>query len=198
MLRCFISYTQKDWSKYLPGLEFAHNNHVNDATKYSPFFLEYGQNPLSISDILHSDESSENKKTDKFIKNISEATKFAKLAIEQANLRNSDNLDNNKKQVEFEVGDKVMLSTRNLALKPGRIKKLSPKFIGPLTIVEKFADGRAYRLDLPRELRGLHHTFHISLLKKFEPDTFNRNAEKTEEATRRNFMSIEELLNPDS
>lgn len=57
MLRCFVSYTQKDWDIYLPELEFAYNNHVNEATKQSPFFLDYGQNPFSIPDILHSDFS---------------------------------------------------------------------------------------------------------------------------------------------
>ncbi len=36
------SYTQKDCSKFLPGLEFSSNNHVNDSTKYSSFYLEYG------------------------------------------------------------------------------------------------------------------------------------------------------------
>ncbi len=90
MLRCFVSYTQRDWSKYLPGLEFAFNNHVNDTTKYSPFYLKYGQDPLSVSDILFSDESSSGTNTDKFIKKINEATKFAKLAIEEANVRNAD------------------------------------------------------------------------------------------------------------
>ncbi len=74
----FVGYTQKDWSKYLPGLEFAYNNHVNDTTNFSPFFIEYGQDPLTVSDILHSDESAENRNTDKFITEIKEATKLAK------------------------------------------------------------------------------------------------------------------------
>ncbi len=84
-----------------------------------------------------------------------------------------------EKEEEFQVGDQVMLSTKNLALKPGRIKKLSPKCVGPLTVVKKFAQGRAYRLSLPSELRGLHHNFHISLLKKCEPDNFGRGSDKT-------------------
>ncbi len=40
------------------SLEYAYNNHIQDTTKYSPFFLEYGKNPISASDILSSDESS--------------------------------------------------------------------------------------------------------------------------------------------
>ncbi len=97
-----------------------------------------------------------------------------------------------------QVGDQVMLSTENLALKPSRIKKLSPKFIGSLTVLKKFAQGRTNRLDLPRELRGLHHTFHISLLKKSELDNFGPGSDKTTAAVRKNFMSIDHLLNPET
>ncbi len=61
ILRCFVSFTQRDWSRYLPGLEFAFNKHINDTTKYSPFYLEYGPDPLLVSYILFSDESSSRK-----------------------------------------------------------------------------------------------------------------------------------------
>ena len=46
MLRCFIGKNQNEWDKLLPGLEFAYNNYVNETTKYSPFFLAFGQNPF--------------------------------------------------------------------------------------------------------------------------------------------------------
>lgn len=70
-----------------------------------------------------------------------------------------------------------MLSTRNLPLQKGLKKKLSPKYIGPFSIVEKLALGHAYRLDLPPEYKDIHHTFHISLLQNFQNDKTNR--EKT-------------------
>ena len=53
MLSCYVSYIQKDWETYLPGVEFAYNNHVNDTTRQTPIFLEYGQHPFAISDIIH-------------------------------------------------------------------------------------------------------------------------------------------------
>ncbi len=86
---------------------------------------KYGQDPLSIADMRRGEESSEYEKTDNFIKKKTKATIFAKLAIEQANVRNADNANNTQKEEEFQVGDQVMLSTKNLALKPGRINKLS-------------------------------------------------------------------------
>nr|GEX12171.1 putative reverse transcriptase domain-containing protein [Tanacetum cinerariifolium] len=43
--------------------------------------------------------------------------------------------------------------------------KLAPRFVGPFEIVEKVGP-MAYRLDFPKELNGVHNTFHVSNLKK--------------------------------
>ncbi|GJY87681.1 putative reverse transcriptase domain-containing protein [Tanacetum coccineum] len=47
----------------------------------------------------------------------------------------------------------------------GKKGKLAPRFVGPFEIIEK-VDLVAYRLDLPKELNGVHDTFHVSNLKK--------------------------------
>jgi len=67
-----------------------------------------------------------------------------------------------------------MLSTHHFSVGTGRVKKLAPKWIGPFRIVEKHANGSAYKLELPESLKNLHHTFHVSLLKRYHPDTSTR------------------------
>ncbi|GJY93806.1 putative reverse transcriptase domain-containing protein [Tanacetum coccineum] len=47
----------------------------------------------------------------------------------------------------------------------GKKGKLAPRFGGPFEIIEKVGPV-AYRLDLPKELNGVHDTFHVSNLKK--------------------------------
>ncbi|GJU10833.1 hypothetical protein Tco_1133229 [Tanacetum coccineum] len=47
----------------------------------------------------------------------------------------------------------------------GKKKKLAPRFVGPFKIIEKVGPV-AYRLDFPKELDGVHDTFHVSNLKK--------------------------------
>ena len=123
MLRCYVDKTQKYWDIYLPGLEFAYNNHVNDSTKYSPFFLEYGQNTVSVSDILFADTTSNNDATFQFIQQLKIANEFAKKAIEKANTKNADENNRHRQHTEFEIGDFVMTSTKNRPLKQSKTKK---------------------------------------------------------------------------
>ncbi|GJS71244.1 hypothetical protein Tco_0704085 [Tanacetum coccineum] len=46
----------------------------------------------------------------------------------------------------------------------GKRGKLSPRYIGPFKILSRFGP-EAYKLKLPRELQGVHNTFHYSNLK---------------------------------
>lgn len=47
----------------------------------------------------------------------------------------------------------------------GKHGKLSPRFLGPFTILER-TGSQAYRLELPQELQGIHNTFHVCYLRK--------------------------------
>ena len=61
----------------------------------------------------------------------------------------------------------MLLSTKNLSVPLDFVKKFAPKLIGPFTITDVYADGNAYKLDLPVQYRKLHRVFHVSLLKPY-------------------------------
>ena len=46
---------------------------------------------------------------------------------------------------------------------------MAPRFIGPFKIVGKVGSV-AYRLELPSQLANVHLVFHVSMLRKYEPD----------------------------
>jgi hypothetical protein len=73
--------------------------------------------------------------------------------------------------LEFHIGDRVFLETtpRRGILRYPRRGRLSPRYLGPFLILERVGS-IAYRLDLPDRLTGIHDVFHISQLKKYNPD----------------------------
>ncbi|GKB09181.1 hypothetical protein Tco_0837493 [Tanacetum coccineum] len=81
--------------------------------------------------------------------------------------RHKSYADKRMKPLEFSVGDYVLLkvSPWKGGVRFGKKGKLAPRFVGPFEIVEKVGLV-AYRLDLPKELNGIHDTFHVSNLKK--------------------------------
>ncbi|GJS56562.1 hypothetical protein Tco_0629924 [Tanacetum coccineum] len=56
-----------------------------------------------------------------------------------------------------------------IALRFGKRGKLNPRYVGPFKVLAKVGKV-AYKLELPQELSRVHHTFHVSNLKKCYAD----------------------------
>ncbi|KAK6139106.1 hypothetical protein DH2020_027151 [Rehmannia glutinosa] len=80
-------------------------------------------------------------------------------------------VDKRRKDLEFEVGDEVFLrlSPRKGLINPKKGGKLSPRYVGPYKILQRIGK-LAYRLVLPAPYAGMHDVFHVSRLKKYQPD----------------------------
>ncbi|KAK6144764.1 hypothetical protein DH2020_021584 [Rehmannia glutinosa] len=76
-----------------------------------------------------------------------------------------------KKDLEFEVGDEVFLglSPRKGLINPKKGGKLSLRYVGPYKISQRIGK-LAYRLELPAPYAGMQDVFHVSRLKKYQLD----------------------------
>jgi hypothetical protein len=80
--------------------------------------------------------------------------------------------DKHHRDHSFKIGDKVLLSTKNLKLPSTHSHKLSPKWVGPFMITRQ-KHGDSFELDLKGKFQ-IHPVFHVNLLK---PWIDNNNTE---------------------
>ena len=73
--------------------------------------------------------------------------------------------------MSYAVGEQVLLkvSPTKGGMRFGRKGKLSPRFIGPFEILERYGEV-ANKLALPPNLSVVHHVFHVSMLKRYRYD----------------------------
>ena len=95
------------------------------------------------------------------------------------------------KDLEFGVEDRVFLklSPWKGVVRFGKRGKLNPRYIGPFEIVERIGSV-AYRLDLSEEFSRVPNVFHISMLRKYIPDS--SHVLETPEIELRDDLSYEE------
>ncbi|GJZ82378.1 putative reverse transcriptase domain-containing protein [Tanacetum coccineum] len=94
-----------------------------------------------------------------------------KQRIQAAQDRQKSYGDLKQNLMEFEVGDRVMLkvSPWKWVVRLGKRGKLNPRYVGPFKVLAKVGKV-TYRLELPQYLSRVHHTFHVSNLKKCYAD----------------------------
>ena len=167
MLRAYVKYNQKDWDDHLDAAEIAYNNSTQASTGYSPFYLNTGSHPrLPLTAAVQKTNvaASNNPSAIDKIKQVARDLKQAKENLITSQQRQKKYADESRRELKFDVGDQVMLSTAHLN-NADRAPKLSPKYIGPFTITQVVNDN-AYKLNLPSNMK-VHSTFNISQLKPY-------------------------------
>ena len=88
-----------------------------------------------------------------------------------AHSRQKSYADVRRRPLEFKAGDHVFLKVmpKRGVIRFGKREKLSPRYIGPLEVLERVGVV-AYRLALPPSLSSDHEVFHVSMLRKYTPD----------------------------
>ncbi|GJS02872.1 putative reverse transcriptase domain-containing protein [Tanacetum coccineum] len=136
MLRACVIDFGSGWDKHLPLAEFSYNNSYHASIKAALFEALYGRK--CRSPVCWSEVGDSQLMGPEMIREMTEMIMQIKNRLLAARSRQKIYADVRRKPLEFEVGDKI-LSRVGLV---------------------------AYKLELPRELQGIHNTFHVSNLKK--------------------------------
>lgn len=179
ILRALIKPDQSDWVQQTPMVEFAINSSISRSSGFAPFELNSGHLPRMVKALPTGDGEA-----------LPGVQQFAQYALDNlikahdaiidsrvqqtyhANKKRRSEDDKRGEQDPLKAGDLVYLSTENLNLPTKRARKLVPKFIGPYEIIDGDSRTSAYTLKLPEDLqkRGIHPKFHVSLLRRHEPN----------------------------
>ena len=168
VLRAFLIERGEKWFNVIKDAQAALNFRVDTTTGKSPFEICRGY-PPRIMPFPKKWELTVPAVTNTFFPH---ALYYGVLQEKLAAARDAQSHQTNKNRrmaPAFEVGNEVMLSTKNI--KPDTEEgKLLPRWIGPFPITEVHPDTDNYRLQLPPRYSKLHDKFHVSLLKPYRPN----------------------------
>ena len=164
ILRMIINDDQRNWADKCPMVEFALNSSVSATTEFTPFELNQGYMP-QIKMPTSFDT------TFKGVKQFTLQAKWDLMVAHDMIIANhvQQMFHANKKCCASDLyheGDHVYLSTQNLTLPKGRVRKLVPKYIGPYKVVKAHNEASTVTLELPLALvaQRISLTFHTGLV----------------------------------
>ncbi|KAL2237891.1 UNVERIFIED_CONTAM: Transposon Tf2-11 polyprotein [Sesamum indicum] len=158
-----------NWDDHLPLMEFAYNNSFHSSIGMAPYEALYGRR--CRSPICWDIEGLRQLEGPELVQETVKKVQVVKKCLKAEQDRQKSYVDQHRREMEYEVGDKVFLkiSPWRGILRFGKHGKLSPRYIGPYEIIERIRQ-LAYRLALPTELSQIHDVFHLLMLRRYRSD----------------------------
>ena len=165
-LRIFAAQEPLKWDQYLALVEFSYNNAKQTATQETPFYLNYGTDPLVPLTLLTAQKLGpfiqENPRATRDFNQLKRQLEKARQAVEWSKERMATRANKKRKPNPYQVGDQVLLSTKNLKLKGYDFPKLTPLFVGPFQVLA--VSSNTVGLEVPGSLSD---TFNINRLRRY-------------------------------
>lgn len=171
-----VSYLKEDhtkWDKFLGEIQFALNSVVQESTKFSPAFLNFGREPRPVSSVkavqfaddLRPDPSGGSlKRWADRIRKIDEVHHLVETHLLKSSLSQSSRYNLRRRPCKFVPGDLVL--RRNMKLSSAADKKsakLFPSFEGPFKVVTVSPSGACKLQDGAGKSAGLWHASKLKI-----------------------------------
>jgi RNase H-like domain found in reverse transcriptase/Integrase zinc binding domain len=185
-LRHYVAPDQTDWNKKLPFVEFALNDMNRDASGVTPFRMNRITVPLSpfeaVKDRIATQSDIQYPKSElvtwmgvsmpkgerTFLQSQEEFSR-ARQSVHWAKCKMKEAHD--KQGIvnhHYSTGELVWLSTKHISLRhPSLRHKFSPKFVGPVKVLECSSNGSTVLLELPSNLK-IHPRVSVTLVKPYK------------------------------
>ncbi|UYV77620.1 hypothetical protein LAZ67_15001754 [Cordylochernes scorpioides] len=156
MISMYVNTDQKNWDEILPFITHAYNTTIQETTGYSPFFLLFGREPMSLLDDenIPTDSNMDDYKTwtsnmddyyeyienylDKIARRERETRQVVINNTEKTQERMKRNYDKKHDEKIYEPGHLVAVWTP--VRKIGKCEKQLRKYFGPYRILKKLSN----------------------------------------------------------
>ena len=137
MLRGCVMEFPGSWDRYIPLMEFSYNNSYQSSISMAPYEDLYDwrcRTPICWTKLNEHKVIGPD-----IVKDTEEKVQVIWKMLKVASDRQKSYANLKKKDIEYEVGDKVFLkaSPWRKVLKFGKKGKLSPRFIGPYEVLKR-------------------------------------------------------------
>ena len=130
--------------------EFAVNNKAHTATKVSPFIANYGRELRMGGDIR---KKGKVESAMEFVERMKKVHEEAGAALKKIQEEMKRYVDQSKKETkDWKKGNRVLLSTKDLAFKERPVRKLTERYVGPY-VIEEVVLSNTVKLQLPTSVR---------------------------------------------
>nr|GEY97026.1 putative reverse transcriptase domain-containing protein [Tanacetum cinerariifolium] len=165
MLRACVLDLRGSWDVHLLLVKLSYNNSYHSSVRCALFEALYGRK--CHSPIIWAEVGESQLIGPELVQESIEKISQIKDRLKAASDHQKSYADKRRKPLEFSVGDYVLLKVSSWkgVVCFGKKEKLASRFVGPFDIIKKVGPV-AYQLDLPKELNGVHDTFHMLNLKK--------------------------------
>jgi hypothetical protein len=119
-LRPFVSYFQDDWSELLPIMDYAQATLPHSSTGFAPIQIELGylprtsfdwdqptQEPLTVHEKLSREDAQ------RYTRRLEEAWRVTRENLKKAQDSMARQANKSRREPNFDIGDKVWVSTKN-------------------------------------------------------------------------------------
>lgn len=168
VLRHYINPSHTSWESLLPWVEFAVNSATQESVKASPFLLNYGWQPTSpfesgLQKIHARARQPFLPEAELLVASARTRIAEAKKCLQAAQDRQAHYANAKRQPITLQVGQLVLLSSKNIKIATTGTPKLLPRYLGPFKVT-RLVGKAAVKLDIPAAWK-IHPVFHVSLLK---------------------------------